>query len=90
MDMRDRGYFSHNSPTYGSPFTMINNFGIRFRAAGENIAQGQATPQVVVTAWMNSPGHRANILSTNFTEIGVGYAAGGPGRHYWTQMFIRR
>lgn len=69
---------------------MINNFGIRFSAAGENIAQGQATPQVVVTAWMNSPGHRANILSTNFTEIGVGYAAGGSGRHYWTQMFIRR
>lgn len=90
MDMRDHGYFSHNSPTYGSPFTMINNFGIRFRAAGENIAQGQATPQAVVTAWMNSPGHRANILSTNFTEIGVGYAAGGSGRHYWTQMFIRR
>lgn len=89
MDMRDRGYFSHTSPTYGSPFTMMNNFGIRSSAAGENIAEGQSTPQAVVTSWMNSPGHRANILSTNYTQIGVGYAAGGSGRHYWTQMFIR-
>lgn len=90
MDMRDRNYFSHTSPTYGSPFTMIKNFGISYRSAGENIAQGQATPQAVVDAWMNSPGHRANILSAQFTEIGVGYAAGGSGRHYWTQMFISR
>lgn len=89
MDMRDRGYFSHTSPTYGSPFTMMNNFGIRSSAAGGNIAEGQSTPQAVVTSWMNSPGHRANILSTNYTQIGVGYAAGGSGRHYWTQMFIR-
>lgn len=89
MDMRDRGYFSHTSPTYGSPFTMMKNFGIRSSSAGENIAQGQSTPQAVVTSWMNSPGHRANILSTNYTQIGVGYAAGGSGRHYWTQMFIR-
>lgn len=90
MDMRDRGYFSHTSPTYGSPFTMMKNFGINYRAAGENIAAGQTTPQAVVEAWMNSPGHRANILSTQFTEIGVGYAAGGSSRHYWTQMFITR
>lgn len=89
MDMRDRGYFSHTSPTYGSPFTMMKNFGINYRAAGENIASGQATPQAVVQAWMNSSGHRANILSTNYTEIGVGYVKGGSGRHYWTQMFIR-
>jgi uncharacterized YkwD family protein/spore coat assembly protein SafA len=89
MDMRDRGYFSHTSPTYGSPFTMMKNFGINYRAAGENIASGQTTPQAVVQAWMNSPGHRANILSTNYTQIGVGYVAGGSGRHYWTQMFIR-
>ncbi|WAA12485.1 SafA/ExsA family spore coat assembly protein [Fervidibacillus halotolerans] len=87
-DMRDRNYFSHTSPTYGSPFTMMKNFGISYRTAGENIAQGQATPQAVVDAWMNSSGHRANILSTQFTEIGVGYASGGSGRHYWTQMFI--
>lgn len=90
MDMRDKRYFSHTSPTYGSPFNMMKNFGIHYRSAGENIAQGQATPQAVVNAWMNSPGHRANIMSTQFTEIGVGYAAGGSGRHYWTQMFISR
>ena len=85
QDMRDRGYFSHTSPTYGSPFTMIRNFGISFRTAGENIAKGYATPQAVVRGWMNSDGHRANILNASFTEIGVGYVASG---HYWTQMFI--
>jgi uncharacterized YkwD family protein/spore coat assembly protein SafA len=89
MDMRDRGYFSHTSPTYGSPFDMMKSFRINYRSAGENIAQGQSTPQAVVQAWMNSPGHRANILSTKYTQIGVGYASGGSGRHYWTQMFIR-
>ena len=90
MDMRDRNYFSHTSPTYGSPFTMIKNFGISYRAAAENIAAGQTTPQQVVQAWMNSEGHRRNILNPNYTEIGVGYAAGGTKRHYWTQMFITR
>jgi uncharacterized YkwD family protein/spore coat assembly protein SafA len=87
-DMRDKNYFSHTSPTYGSPFTMIKNFGISYRAAGENIAMGQTSAQAVVQAWMNSPGHRKNILSQNYTHIGVGYAKGGSGQHYWTQMFI--
>lgn len=85
QDMKDKGYFSHSSPTYGSPFTMMKNFGIRYRSAGENIAMGQRTPEAVVNAWMHSSGHRANILSTSFTEIGVGYVADG---NYWTQMFI--
>ncbi len=89
-DMRDKIYFSHTSPTYGSPFTMIKKFGISYRTAGENIAAGQTTPSAVVQAWMNSPGHRANILNANFTEIGVGYASGGSHRYYWTQMFIAR
>ena len=84
-DMRDNKYFSHTSPVYGSPFQMIKNFGITYRSAGENIARGQATPQAVVSAWMNSSGHRANILNSSFTRIGVGYAANGK---YWTQMFI--
>lgn len=88
MDMRDKNYFSHQSPTYGSPFSMMKNFGISYRTAGENIAAGQQTPQEVVTAWMNSPGHRANILNKSFTHIGVGYAKGGSYGHYWTQMFI--
>ena len=83
-DMRDKGYFSHTSPTYGSPFWMIKNFGISYRTAGENIAKGQTSPEAVVKAWMNSSGHRANILNPSFTEIGVGYASG----NYWTQMFI--
>lgn len=89
-DMRDKGYFSHTSPTYGSPFDMIKSFGLSYRSAGENIAAGQTSPQQVVQAWMNSEGHRANILSSDFTEIGVGYAKGGSQRYYWTQMFIRR
>lgn len=84
-DMKDNGYFSHTSPTYGSPFQMIKSFGISYRTAGENIAKGYATPQAVVNGWMNSAGHRANILNASFTEIGVGYVASG---RYWTQMFI--
>ena len=90
QDMRDRRYFSHQSPTYGSPFEMIRAFGISFVAAGENIAAGQTSPQAVMNSWMNSPGHRQNILNATFTEIGVGYAKGGAYGHYWTQMFIRR
>ena len=85
QDMKDKKYFSHTSPTYGSPFDMMKKFGITYRTAGENIAMGQRTPQAVVTAWMNSSGHRANILNPSFTKIGVGYVASG---HYWTQMFI--
>ncbi|MBQ7886372.1 MAG: SafA/ExsA family spore coat assembly protein [Clostridia bacterium] len=84
-DMADRGYFSHTSPTYGTPFQMITAFGLSYRTAGENIAQGQRTPQDVVDAWMNSSGHRANILSSAYTQIGVGYCADG---RYWTQLFI--
>ena len=85
QDMKDRGYFAHNSPTYGTPFQMIKAFGLSFRTAGENIAKGYATPQAVVNGWMNSSGHRANILNASYTQIGVGYVAQG---NYWTQMFI--
>lgn len=89
QDMANKGYFSHQSPTYGSPFNMMENFGIRFSSAGENIAYGQKTPAQVMTAWMNSPGHRANILSPSYTEIGVGLARNKNGVPYWTQMFIK-
>lgn len=85
QDMKDKNYFSHTSPTYGSPFDMMKKFGITYRAAGENIAKGQRTPEEVMNAWMNSDGHRKNILSPNFTHIGVGYVASG---NIWTQMFI--
>jgi uncharacterized YkwD family protein/spore coat assembly protein SafA len=85
QDMKDNKYFSHTSPVYGSPFQMMKSFGITYRTAGENIARGQKSPQAVVNAWMNSSGHRANILNSSFTHIGVGYVADG---NYWTQMFI--
>lgn len=89
QDMVNKNYFSHTSPTYGSPFTMMQNFGVKFSAAGENIAMGQKTPAEVVNSWMNSPGHRANILGTSYTQIGVGLAKNNNGVCYWTQMFIR-
>ncbi|WP_088090306.1 CAP domain-containing protein [Bacillus sp. OV166] len=84
-DMSANGYFSHTSPTYGSPFDMMKKYGITYRYAGENIAMGQRTPEEVVKAWMNSEGHRKNILSPNYNYIGVGYVSQG---NYWTQEFI--
>ncbi|MBB6445296.1 CAP domain-containing protein [Bacillus benzoevorans] len=87
VDMQTKNYFSHTSPTYGSPFEMMKQFGVSYRGAGENIAKGQRSPQEVVNSWMNSPGHRANILNNSFTHIGVGHAANG---NYWTQMFIAK
>ena len=86
-DMKNNNYFSHTSPTYGSPFDMMKKFGISYRGAAENIAKGQKTPQEVVNAWMNSSGHRANILNKNYTHIGVGYVKSG---NIWTQMFISK
>lgn len=84
-DMASNGYFDHNSPSYGSPFDMMKQFGISYSTAGENIAKGQRTPEEVVNAWMNSEGHRANIMNANFTHIGVGYVEQG---NHWTQQFI--
>jgi uncharacterized YkwD family protein len=82
QDMVNKGYFSHQSPTYGSPFDMLKQFGISYRTAGENIAQGQRTPGEVVGAWMKSPGHRQNILNPQFDSIGVGEV-----NKTWTQVF---
>lgn len=85
-DMADRNYFSHTSPTYGSPFDMMKQFGISYRTAGENIAKGYLSPASVMNGWMNSSGHRANILNSSFGTIGVGaYKVGST--IYWTQMF---
>lgn len=86
-DMADKHYFSHQSPTYGSPFDMMKQFGIDYRSAGENIAQGQRTPSEVMQAWMNSQGHRENILKPDYTNIGVGYCENG---NNWVQMFISK
>lgn len=82
-DMYTNGYFDHTSPTYGSPFDTMTKYGISYSYAGENIAKGQQTPAAVMTAWMNSAGHRQNILSPNFTQIGVAYYNGE-----WVQEFI--
>jgi len=89
QDMINKNYFSHQSPTYGSPFNMMESFGLKFSAAGENIAMGQRSAAEVMNAWMNSPGHRANILNPSYTEIGVGLAKDKNGSCYWTQMFIK-
>ena len=84
MDMINSNYFSHTSPNYGSPFDMLRTFGISYRSAGENIAKGQKSPQEVMNAWMNSSGHRANILNGSYTSIGVGYYNGA-----WVQLFVQ-
>lgn len=88
QDMINKNYFDHTSPTYGSPFDMMKQFNISYKTAGENIAKGQKTPAEVVKAWMNSQGHRENILNKNYTEIGIGVAKDANGTLYWTQMFI--
>ena len=86
-DMADLNYFDHYSPTYGMANNMLLRFGINHSAWGENIASGQDTPEIVVYEWMNSPSHRANILSPYFTFIGVGYYVDTDGTPFWTQLF---
>ena len=83
-DMYNNNYFSHTSPTYGSPFDMMKTYGISYTSAGENIAKGQKSPQEVMNSWMNSSGHRANILNAGYNQIGVGYYNG-----IWVQEFIQ-
>ncbi|WP_040339092.1 CAP domain-containing protein, partial [Candidatus Blastococcus massiliensis] len=83
-DMRDRGYFDHVSLSGLSPFDRADAAGVSARA--ENIARGQADPAAVMESWMNSPGHRANILDCSLTRLGVGIADGGGGP-WWTQLF---
>ncbi|MCG8502565.1 MAG: CAP domain-containing protein [Firmicutes bacterium] len=89
QDMIDNNYFSHNSPTYGSPFDMMKKFGINYVRAGENIA-GNQNVQKAHDTLMNSPGHRKNILSPDFTHIGIGIKRGGPYGNMFTQMFISK
>jgi uncharacterized YkwD family protein/spore coat assembly protein SafA len=89
-DMSQNNYFSHQSPKYGSPFDMMKQFGINYRSAGENIASGQRSAKEVMQSWMNSTGHRANILKADFTHIGIGYCEGGSMGTYWTQQFISK
>jgi uncharacterized protein, YkwD family len=86
-DIVDKNYFSHTSPTYGSPFDMMRKYGVSYLTAGENLAKNQST-QAAFQALMNSEGHRKNILSPDFTEIGIGIISGGDGTNVYTQMFI--
>ncbi|WP_171166646.1 CAP domain-containing protein [Streptomyces sp. I05A-00742] len=86
-DMAARGYHSHTSPDGRQPWDRAVAAGSTHRSTGENIACGQRSPAEVVEGWMNSPGHRANILTPGFTHLGVGFAGGGPAGTYWTQLF---
>ncbi|MCD9193496.1 CAP domain-containing protein [Streptomyces albireticuli] len=86
-DMAGRGFYSHTTPEGGEPWDRAAAAGAAHRGIGENIACGQRTPAEVVRGWMDSPGHRANILKPDFTHLGVGYATGGSAGTYWTQLF---
>lgn len=90
-DMAVNNYFSHTGRDGSSPWDRMKAAGYtNYRAAGENIAAGQPTPEAVVDGWLKSPGHCANIMNPNFKELGVGYFAGGSYGHYWTQDFGAR
>lgn len=79
--------FDHVRPNGGSFSTALKEQSVNFQGAGENIAWGQKTPEEVMNAWMNSAGHRANILNKNFTHIGVGNLQNSAGTQYWVQLF---
>lgn len=86
-DLVNNNYFSHQSPTYGSPFDMLKSFKISYKTAGENIA-GNSSNSGAVSAWMNSSGHRANILNGNFNYTGIGVVNGSKYGKIYVQMFI--
>lgn len=87
QDMVDNNYFSHTSPTYGSPFDMLKNFKISYKTAGENIA-GNSSNSSAVTAWMNSSGHKANILNSSFNYTGIGVVSSPKYGKMYVQLFI--
>lgn len=89
QDMIDNKYFSHYSPKYGSPFDMMKAFGIKYVKAGENIA-GNSSVQNAFNSLMNSPGHRQNILSPDYTHIGIGIKSGGSYGKMFSQMFVSK
>ena len=87
QDMVDNNYFSHTSPIYGSPFDMMKSYGIKYKAAGENIA-GNSSNSGAVNAWMNSEGHKGNILSNNYNYTGIGVVSSPKYGKIYVQMFI--
>lgn len=86
-DMVKNNYFSHTSPTYGSPFDMMKSFGVSYKTAGENIA-GNSSNTGAVNAWMNSEGHKANILNSSFNYTGVAVVKSSKYGKIFVQMFI--
>ena len=89
QDMIDNNYFSHSSPTYGSPFDMLKKFGVSYKTAGENIAGNSSNSEAVI-AWMNSSGHRANILNSSYNYTGIGVVTGSKYGKIYVQMFVGR
>ena len=89
-DMAQINYFSHTSPVYGTPFDMLDAYNVVYKSAGENIAAGHRTVQQVFDEWMNSASHSANILSSEFTHLGIGVAYGGTHGIYWTLVFCEK
>ena len=89
QDMVDNNYFAHESPTYGTPFQMLTNFKISYSSAGENIA-GNSSNSGAVTAWMNSSGHKANILNSSYTHTGIGVVTSPKYGKIYVQMFIKK
>ena len=87
QDMVNNNYFSHNSPTYGSPFEMLQSFKVSYKTAGENIA-GNSSNSGAVNAWMNSSGHKANILNNSFNYTGIGVVSSPKYGKVYVQMFI--
>ena len=85
--MVDNNYFSHNSPTYGSPFDMLKSFKVSYKSAAENIA-GNSSNSSAVTSWMNSSGHKANILNSSYTHTGIGVVSSPKYGKVFVQMFI--
>lgn len=87
QDMVDNNYFSHNSPIYGSPFEMLNSFKVTYKTAGENIA-GNSSNSGAVNAWMNSSGHKANILNSSFNYTGIGVVKSSKYGKIYVQIFL--
>lgn len=88
-DMAEEEILSHISKKYGMTFNLIKANGIKFSAAGENIARWHDTPEFVVERWLNSKGHRENILNSNYDETGIGMAKDKEGKNYWVEIFIK-
>lgn len=87
QDMVDNNYFSHNSPIYGSPFDMLKSFKVTYKTAGENIA-GNSSNTGAVNAWMNSSGHKANILNSSFNYTGIGVVKSSKYGKIYVQIFL--